>query len=354
MKNENILKEYVCGSPFHYLEIHKNNVHCCCPSWVPTPVGNVGQLKEIWKSDTLKKIQASVLDGSYSYCDKTLCPYLSELIHNGKVNNVFFKKSDSNLNNILYGNNGPLRINLAFDRSCNLSCPSCRISLIMADGETLDIIDKTMDEVVEAFGKNINCFYISGTADPFASKTFRNFLLNFDETKFPKLNLIHIHTNAILLNEEMWNKLKNVWKYIQTMDVSIDAATKETYKIVRRGGDWDNLQTNINFIANIKTIHKKTFSFVVQDNNYKEMFDYYKIISKLPHKTQYEILFTKILNWGTFNDGEYKIKQIWCEEHPEFELFLKELKKISYEHNVTTNMNDIIEKHIKTKIKNLI
>lgn len=354
MKNENILKEYVCGSPFHYLEIHEDKVHCCCPSWVTTPIGNVGKLNEVWEGDTLKKIQDSVLDGSYSYCDKTLCPYLSELIHNGKVSDPFLKKSDKQLNKLLYGNKGPHRINFAFDRSCNLSCPSCRMSVIMSGGEKLDIIDKTMEEVIEVFGKTVNSLYISGSADPFASKTFRNFLLNFDKTKFPKLNLIHIHTNALLLNEEMWNKLKNVWEYIQTLDVSIDAATKETYEVVRRGGDWDILQNNIKFIASIKTIQKKTFSFVVQNNNYKEMFDYYKMITNLPHARLYEVLFTKILNWGTFSIGEYKLKQIWNEDHPEFPLFLDELKKIVHQYNVTTNMNDIIQKHKFERFNSLI
>jgi MoaA/NifB/PqqE/SkfB family radical SAM enzyme len=355
MQKEDILKEYVCGSPFHYLEIHDKKVWACCPSWLPTPVGEVGKLNEVYNGDTLKKIQESVLDGSYTYCDKQLCPYISELMYNNTVGSVFHSKSDKNLHKILYGNNGPLRINLAFDRSCNLSCPSCRISLIMANGEKLDLIDKTMDEVVEVFGKNIDCFYISGTADPFASKTFRNFLLNFDETKFPKLNVIHIHTNAILLDEEMWDKLKNVKKFIKTMDISIDAATKETYNIVRRGGDWDILQKNIKFIATIDTIRKKTFSFVVQDTNYTEMFDYYKMIMGLPHATPgYEVLFTKILNWGTFNEGEYKLKQIWNEEHPEFKMFLTELGKIANRYNSYTNMNDIINKHFSKKTKQLI
>lgn len=343
--DESILNDYVCGSPFHYMEVHEKKVYCCCPSWLPTPIGDVGKLGEVWEGETLKKIQQSVLDGSYSYCDKTLCPPLSELIHNKKVSNVFHKKSNPNLNKILYGNNGPYRINFAFDRSCNLSCPSCRISLIMADGEKLDIIDKTMDEVIEVFGKTINCVYLSGTADPFASKTFRNFLLNFDENKLPKLELIHIHTNAILLNEGLWKKMDKVKKYIKTMDISIDAATKKTYDIVRRGGDWDILQENIKFIAEIDTINKKTFSFVVQDINYNEMYDFYNLIMKLPQATDYEVLFTKILNWGTFSEGEFKLKQIWSEEHPEFQMFLDELMKINIKYKCSHNMNDILEKY---------
>lgn len=345
--NNDILKEYVCNVPFNYLEIHADKVWSCCPSWLSTPIGDTDKLSEIWNGETLKQIQNSILDGSYSYCDKKLCPHLNELIHNGNVTNVFEKKSKTN--NKVYTKKGPLRINLAFDRSCNLSCPSCRISLIMANGKKLDIIDKTMNDVIDVFGNDVNSLYISGTADPFASKTFRNFLLNFDETKFSNLDTIHIHTNALLLDEDIWNKLTKVKKFIKTIDVSIDAAKKETYSIVRRGGDWDALQNNIKFIASISSIHKKRFSFVVQDNNYQEMFDYYKLIKNLPHNTGYEILFTKILNWGTFSESEYKLKQIWNEEHPEFKLFLEELQKIVNQRNVITNMNDIIDKYLSKK-----
>ena len=49
--------------------------------------------------------------------------------------------------------------------------------------------------------------YLSGTADPFASKSFRKFLINFDKKKFPNVNHIHLHTNGLLLTKSMWEQL---------------------------------------------------------------------------------------------------------------------------------------------------
>ena len=340
-------------SPFNYLELHKNGVYCCCPSWLPTKLGELNGIEKIVNGDKLKEIQESIINGTYSFCDKNLCPYLSELIHNQVAVGNFVKKTDKLIQKLLTTEQ-TIRVNFAFDRSCNLSCPSCRVSVIMANGKEIELIDQTIEKITNELGYKIDCIYLSGSADPFASKSFRKFLLNFDKSKFPKLNLIHIHTNAILLNEELWNRLEHLHKYIRTIDVSIDAASRDTYEVVRRGGDWDILLKNIEFISNIKTIGTKTFSFVVQDNNYMEMYDFYKLISNLKHKTDYVVLFTKILNWGTFSDAEFKLKCIWDESHPEFNKFLHQLDKINSLYKCSHNMNDIIKRHLPKKINSLI
>ena len=84
------------------------------------------------------------------------------------------------------------------------------------------------------------------------------------------------------------------------------------------------------------------------------MYDFYNLIAGLPQVTDYEILFTKILNWGTFTDGEFKLKQIWSEDHPEFNLFLHELSKINIKYRSSHNMNDIVEKYNLTINNKLI
>ena len=63
-----------------------------------------------------------------------------------------------------------------FDRSCNLSCPSCRSVAYMANGEEIDFIDEKINDIVDIYGKNLEFIYLSGTADPFASKSFKKFL----------------------------------------------------------------------------------------------------------------------------------------------------------------------------------
>ena len=347
--DNSILKKYVCTTPFTYLELHKNGVHSCCPSWLPNKVGSLENIDNIWTGKELAEVQESIIDGTYKFCSKTQCPYLSQLINEGIKQPIFIEKENFNINQY---KKGPTNINFAFDRSCNLSCPSCRNFAVMANGEEIEFIDKTIDKITESLGSSIKMIYLSGTADPFASKSFRKFLTNFDKTKFPNVNHIHLHTNGLLLNQKMWDELSNIHDIIRTLEVSIDASTKETYEIVRRGGNWDILMENLNFISSLK-LGKKNISFVVQDTNYKEMEDFYYMIMK-KFNGGVNVFFNKITNWGTYSDGEFGIKQIWNENHPEFNLFLKELNKISKRYNCTHNMHDIIEKHLPKKINGLI
>ena len=338
-----ILNKYICTVPFSYLEIHGSTVYGCCPSWLSVPYGSSTELEKIWNGEIISKVQQSVLDGSYQYCDKKLCPHLSKLICTGIKTENFIEKefySNSHLD-------GPIRLNFAFDRSCNFECPSCRNEFIMASTDELIYIKKIMQSVSITFGETVKYIYLSGSCDPFASKTFREFLINFDPTLFPKLNNIHIHTNGSLLNEKFWNEIKNVHPYIKTIEISVDSSTKETYEKIRKGGNWDILIQNLKFIESIPTINRKFYDFVVQDTNYKEMLSFYDIINNLPnHKKNKSIVYYgKILNWGTFTDEEFLQKQIWGEHHPMFNDFLIELKKIGFLYNSINNMNDIIEKY---------
>ena len=343
-----ILNKYVCLNPFNYVEIHKDNVFCCCPSWLPTPIGESSKLNEIWNGETLKKIQESILDGTYSYCDKTLCPYISELYYNNITDGMFIPKENFNLENTT----GPKRVSLCFDSSCNLACPSCRKDFIMANSTDLISIEKKMNDVSEKFGKTVTFMSVSGTADAFASKTFRKLLIDFDYEKFPNIKSLYIQTNGLLLNEEMWKKIEKSHNSIFTIGISIDAATKETYNIVRRGGDWEILMENLKFISQIDKI--KSYSFVVQDTNYKEMKAFYDLITSFKQRGIYKIYYSKISNWGTFTDDEFKMKEVFNENHPEFKSFLNELSKIANKYNVVTNMNDIIQKYLPPKQKTII
>lgn len=341
------LSDYVCSAPFTYLEIHKNSTHSCCPTWLPNDLGK--DINVVWGGEELNKIQTSVLDGSYRYCSKTSCPYLSGFISTGRAPSSFIKKDNFNLKDYT---NGPKILNFAFDRSCNLSCPTCRTSMIMANGTEIDFIESKLNEVITNFGDSVEMIYLSGTSDPFASKTFRNFLINLDITRFPKLSNIHLHTNGLLLNNEMWDKLKHIHHLINTIEISIDSSTKETYEIIRRGGNWETLIENLHFIATIP-MKNKNVSFVVQDSNYKQMWDFYVLMMKI-FNNNISVFFNKIDNWGTYPEGEYRLKKIWSEDHPEFNDFLKELIKIDKKYRCTHNMYDIIDLYLPKQINNLL
>ena len=340
------LKNYVCVAPFEYLEVHHMGIYGCCPAWLPTKLADVKDVATVWQSDKLKEVQQSILDGSYSHCSVELCPSLNQFVNQGIVNKGFFR-THKEFESVDYTH--PKMINYSFDRSCNLSCPSCRTDKIMANGREIDEIDWTIKEIENAYGQNLHGLYLSGTADPFASKSFRKLLTDFDKGKYPKVHNIQLHTNAILFNKEMWDSMKTVQPYIKTIEISIDAATKETYEVVRRGGDWDVLLENLYYISTLP-LYDLRISMVVQDNNYMEMFYFYTMMTKIFGKKAM-IFFKKITNWGTFTSDEFFLKEIHNPNHPEFNLFLLQLAKIDKKDNCIHNFHDIVTEYIPNQIK---
>ena len=70
---------YVCARPFQMLEVHERGVtFLCCPSWLKPSIGNLAEstVDDVWNGSVARDIRRSVLDGSFSHCDETVCPHL--------------------------------------------------------------------------------------------------------------------------------------------------------------------------------------------------------------------------------------------------------------------------------------
>ena len=351
MKHKIDLKNYICDVPFTSLEIHNNVCFVCCPSWLPNKIEiNEIPLKDMWNSQPIIDIRESILDGSFKYCSKELCPHLSKVVNHGVdvSGPVRLKTNNSHLTPIIK-NNTPDYLIMNFDRTCNYKCPSCRVDLIVENSEGIKRIEKTIDDIDTYYSDNVKSLYITGSGDPFVSVSFRNYLRNFNPEKYPQLGRIHLHTNASMWNKEMWESMPNIHKYVGTCEISIDAGTKNTYENkTRLGGKWDNLIDNLKFISTIPNLNIKT-SFVVQDSNYMEMEIFYNLMYSIFGK-KVTVFFGKITNWGTFSEGEFKIKQVWDTNHPEHEMFKKEFNKIWKNQNLLHNLYEFIDDTKKTLI----
>ncbi len=337
-------KQYICKIPFEYMEVHHMGVYACCPAWLPTKINDMEDVRDSWNHPTMNKIRESILEGSYDVCNERLCPVLSELVNQKTVDRGFFITKDE-FKNLDYTH--PKIINYSFDRSCNLSCPSCRKETLMANSDELKKIDWITKEIEDAYGKELRGLYISGTADPFVSKSFRKLLTNFDKNKYPNVTNIHLHTNAILFTKEMWKLMKPIQRLVTVVEVSVDAACEDTYSVLRRGGDWNVLIENLKFIATLP-ITEFRISMVVQDDNFMEMEDFYNLMYGI-FKGKARIFFTKDDNWGTFSNEEFFEKEIFNENHPLFNMFLLQVAKIDKKHNCIHNFHDIVLKHLSNK-----
>jgi MoaA/NifB/PqqE/SkfB family radical SAM enzyme len=365
MDMSNILKKYVCTMPFKYTDIQTNGQFVCCPSWNGKNINSNGltNLSENWKNTISIDIRKSVMDGTYEYCNKTVCPKLNELINTNSVPKEFLEintfKTKYKINStedLVNFTKSPEEILFGFDKSCNLKCPSCRVNLIPNDdiNSTYNELKMNILKSIENdYGGELKKIMITGSGDPIYSKIYRDYLINFDKTKYPKLQKIHLITNGNLLDEKMWNSFK-AKEFIKIIEISIDAATKETYEnSTRLNGNWNRLINNLKYLSTQNTIDEFYFSMVVSKNNYKEMEMFYNLIigifGKSKFKYGYTIVYRQLVDWNTYLPTELKELQVFEKGHELYDDFVIELEKINNKKNVNHNFN-----HISKMKKSLI
>ena len=339
-------KDYICTTPFGYTEVFDKQQFLCCPGWLKEDVYETENIKKNFNSTKSQKIRKSILEGTYKYCDEKQCPHLANLKQGKSIDNRLIQKTPENLEKYKVVSNINM-VNFCFDRSCNLQCPSCRSELINYLGKDRDSVEEKLRQVNEEISATIKRLYLSGSADPFYSKSFRQWLINFDPTKFPKLSLIHIHTNGILWTPQLWNKMKKIHPFVTTAEISIDAATKDTYENhTRIGGDWEKLKENLEFITSIPTLKYIIFSFVTQDSNFREMKAFIEFIKsyKSLESKNYNIFFNHITNWGTYSEKQYQEKDISNRDNPNFLEFIKIVKSINGQKNVSHNFTHLLKR----------
>lgn len=324
-----LLQQYVCLAPFIDMSIRDDASYVCCWSTLPIPLS----LSSHDKNKLLEKIRISVTDGSYSHCDPS-CVSLNKLVHTGQPSDAFVSMEQFK-ETYKAGPTGdfPMEtVYLNFDKSCNLHCRSCRTEVILNPKDIAIIEEKKqiLNWVDQRFAKDVKTIYMSGSGDPLFSNLYREFLINFDKTKYPKLQGIFLQHNGMLLNEALWLKLK-AREYLTDMDISLDAATKDTYEnLVRQGGKWDTVLANIKFLASRPVVKAMRLSMVVSSLNFREMEAFCTLIDKLNETSSVTItpLFRQIINWGTYTDSEINELSVFVPGHRYFDEFLTCLNKV--------------------------
>jgi pyruvate-formate lyase-activating enzyme len=313
------LGERFCRAPFEALETAPDgNVYFCCPAWLPVPIGRLDNASadRIWNSPTAQEIRRSIHDGDYSYCSRMHCPHLSThslpekkaVTHKGHQAIMAAKSTALP--------EGPKKVVLSHDRSCNLLCPSCRTSLILARKEEQKRLNEFAETVILPLARNAERVRLTGSGDPFGSSHFRYVIKRLDRESFPRLRL-DLQTNGVLFDEAAWRELDLDGRLDKVM-VSIDAATEATYDIVRRGGSFGRLLDNLAFLKDKRAdgeIKVFRLDFVVQALNFREM----PAIMELAHRYGFDgVKFQMIRNWDTYSPTEFQRHNIGAPKHPEY------------------------------------
>ncbi|MCV0424333.1 MAG: radical SAM protein [Roseibium sp.] len=327
------LRDKFCVAPFAQIETRANRaVHFCCSAWQPVSIGSLMEdPKEIWNSETAQEIRRSILDGDYSYCSRWHCPMISgrrlktrnKTPVSPEISSFLAARKASGCKSPPTVAHTPDRAILSHDRSCNLSCPSCRTDVVQIKRSASAKLDDLINEKYAEFLSSTSKIKVTGSGDPFASRHFLNFLRHFTANSSRERRL-QLHTNGLLLDESTWNRL-DLWGHVDSVWISVDAARPETYSVVRRGGQFDRLLKNLHFLGAMRrggAFSKLRLDFVVQKQNFREVGDF---VSLAQHVGANGVYLLRLRNWGTFTPAEFAVHNVCDPDHPDFPELLAHL-----------------------------
>lgn len=285
-----------CNIPFERETYTCYGIYPCCVSWVDYPVGNpvIDTCEASWNSITMKLYRLSMENRTYSFCKKGVCSLLPKAPQILKIEDkdIVYKKNYPDY---------PRLLALGLDDSCNLHCESCRNNVRYATGDLLEERKRYANDLISSgWLEKVDELFLSIDGEVFASEVDKMILFG-DRTK---RNSIHILTNGNLLNEKNWERLEKIYDRIW-ISISIDAASEDTYRVLRRGGNWKHLQSNLQMLSDKKKEGKLEYvdiRMVVQKKNYKEMIDFINMGKKYNFD---QVIFSRISNYGTYTEDEY-------------------------------------------------
>jgi MoaA/NifB/PqqE/SkfB family radical SAM enzyme len=247
-----------CDSPLFQAFIRERGEVCfqctLCTKNVPVVLGSLlkENLEEIWNGPVAARARREITNNTFKYCDKKC-----RMRRNLSLNREPIAKV-------------PTDILLLTDGSCNLYCSSCRKR---REGPTDENILRRTYEALTPYLSNIRLINALGSGEVFASEPTLDWLSSLNANDHPDLRLL-LQTNGQLFSKR-WNRLYNIASMVECLNLSIDAASKETYEKLRRGAGWDRLKDSIDYIQELRKKRELNCTlracFVVQEDNFTEM-----------------------------------------------------------------------------------
>jgi len=206
----------------------------------------------------------------YKYQKEDVNEKLAKILGNNfkKYRNNFDKTQ--NYPDTKYIPDFPITISLELINRCNLNCVMCYKPHHSQDEAqlNLDIIEKLMKEC----GENKLPSLILGLGSE--TLIYKNIEEALDIISRADIMDIFFGTNGILLNDKIIEKI--IKSKISRVEISVDAATSETYNKVRRVPVFEKVEENINKLIEAKKQHHSQLPmirlcFVVMDVNKHEI-----------------------------------------------------------------------------------
>ncbi|MCR5260415.1 MAG: SPASM domain-containing protein [Candidatus Gastranaerophilales bacterium] len=306
-------KHRICMAPFTEVEIsEEGNVNCCCSSYTNEYFfGNIYEdsFDEIWNGEKAKAFRQDIIDGKYTYCNRDICNF-------GRLRPVKYPPSIE----APY----PRFVTIAYDRTCNLMCTTCRDHLIRQSKFSEEELNENVDKFYLPICQNAREVILNSIGECLISKHSRRLIKKAAE-KYPNLKF-NIMTNGVACNRIVMEQLGLMDK-ISTLQVSIHAATEETYNKITRTGNFKYVMKNLKWISEQ---HKKRIfpivliNFVVHSLNYKEMIAFVQLAQELDVLAS----FWELQKWSGETEmlHDYEKYTVFDKNHPEYNDFLEILK----------------------------
>jgi wyosine [tRNA(Phe)-imidazoG37] synthetase (radical SAM superfamily) len=315
------LSDKFCPMPFTHLATgYKGNAFaCCCPAWVPFPVGNVLDARSadaVWNSPAAAEIRRSVHDGDFSYCSRTLCSYIAaqKLPSKADITDPLLRRYIDDRAVVLQ--EVPQMVQLNHDPTCNLACPSCRTEVVAAKAAEQKAYAEAARRVILPLLRKVHGqTYISGGGEAFSSKHYRSILTALNRAEYPGLH-VYLITNGQLTTAARWRQFPDLPEMIDIVSVSIDAARAGTYERLRRPGKWPILMNNLELMADMRrsgSIRRFEINFVVQEQNYREIPEFVALGTRLGVDS---IWFQRLTNYGAYSESAFARADVTSPSHP--------------------------------------
>jgi MoaA/NifB/PqqE/SkfB family radical SAM enzyme len=291
------------------IDLQGNCFVCSCEAWLPVCVGNIADfnsLDDIWNSSTAQALQQDIDDGKFTHCAVDRCGIIQQdqlhRVHNISIN---------------------------IDQSCNLSCPSCRSSIIQHTAgseydKKLSMVTHLVN-LLQQFELPVHII-MSGNGDPLASAIMRPLIKSF---RPGPTQTIRLFTNGLLLQKQLTGTaiIDNITQYF----ISIDAGSAEIYEQVRRPGRWSVLQSNLDFL---KTVTQRTkahvlLKFVLQQANWTDLANFVKLCKHYG----FNGVINRLEDWGTWDQFAQQ-DVVGNAQHPQHNEAIAELRRVYAEHNI--------------------
>lgn len=273
---QNLENSLICSFPFSAIEINSiGDVTFCCACHISGIfIGNIfkNTLKEIWNSETAIEYRKKILNNDYSLCNEKICFDL-------KNQNAVFVNKTQDMKPIM--EQLPTRINLGYDTECNSRCIYCRDKIIKHSFLDNLKLNQITNKILLPLLKDVKFITLNSSGECLASKHSRNLIKKLSEIN-PKVEF-EILTNGIMANKKTFKQL-NIEDKINTIRITINAATKNTYEKICRNNSFDKIIKNLLYLSELKKKNKiKTFSliFVVSDLNYFEIPEFQKLANNV-------------------------------------------------------------------------